>query len=172
MRHRLVPLASFAVAVAVVGIAAGCGSEGVSAPTAQTVVGTLPKSTTPTILKGNPAAGKVVFTSAGCAGCHTYTPAGSKANVGPNLDNLPEYAQKAGQPLKPFYPRRHRQPAAEVRSAGLSDQRDADDVRPDAEAAGARGSRRLPDVEGLTSLALPPDFPRSVRALACDLDRP
>ena len=31
-------------------------------------------------------AGKAVFTSAGCAGCHTLADAGSTGNVGPNLD--------------------------------------------------------------------------------------
>jgi mono/diheme cytochrome c family protein len=35
---------------------------------------------------GNPAAGKKVFTSAGCAGCHTLKAAGATGTVGPNLD--------------------------------------------------------------------------------------
>jgi mono/diheme cytochrome c family protein len=37
---------------------------------------------------GDPAAGKAVFASAGCAGCHTLKAAGSSGNVGPNLDEL------------------------------------------------------------------------------------
>jgi len=42
--------------------------------------------------KGDPAAGKQVFASAGCAGCHTLKAAGSSGNVGPNLDQLkPSY---------------------------------------------------------------------------------
>src|SRR3954468_2746700 len=36
--------------------------------------------------KGDPAAGKEVFTSAGCAGCHTLKAAGSSATIGPDLD--------------------------------------------------------------------------------------
>jgi len=32
--------------------------------------------------------GKQVFTSAGCAGCHTLQDAGANGNVGPNLDQL------------------------------------------------------------------------------------
>jgi cbb3-type cytochrome c oxidase subunit III len=32
------------------------------------------------------AAGKKVFTTAGCTGCHTLADAGAKGNVGPNLD--------------------------------------------------------------------------------------
>ena len=34
------------------------------------------------------AAGKQVFASAGCGGCHTLKDAGSTGNVGPNLDQL------------------------------------------------------------------------------------
>lgn len=37
---------------------------------------------------GNPAAGAKAFASAGCAGCHTFTPAGATGKVGPNLDKL------------------------------------------------------------------------------------
>jgi cytochrome c2 len=36
---------------------------------------------------GDAAAGKSVFTSAGCSGCHTLKAAGSSGNVGPNLDD-------------------------------------------------------------------------------------
>jgi mono/diheme cytochrome c family protein len=35
---------------------------------------------------GNAAAGKAVFASAGCGGCHTLAAAGSSGAVGPNLD--------------------------------------------------------------------------------------
>ncbi len=38
---------------------------------------------------GSPlAAGKHVFLTAGCSGCHTLKDAGSTGNVGPNLDQL------------------------------------------------------------------------------------
>jgi mono/diheme cytochrome c family protein len=37
---------------------------------------------------GNAQAGKAVFASAGCGGCHTLKAAGSSGNVGPNLDQL------------------------------------------------------------------------------------
>jgi mono/diheme cytochrome c family protein len=37
---------------------------------------------------GDAAAGKTVFASAGCGGCHTLKAAGSSGNVGPNLDSL------------------------------------------------------------------------------------
>jgi cytochrome c553 len=37
-------------------------------------------------VQGDPAAGKQVFASAGCGGCHTLADAGASGNVGPNLD--------------------------------------------------------------------------------------
>ncbi len=51
----------------------------------------------------NPAvAGGAVFKNNGCGACHTLTAAGASANVGPDLDKLPQYAQRAGQPLDAF----------------------------------------------------------------------
>ena len=38
-------------------------------------------------LAGDAAAGKAVFTSAGCVGCHTLADAGATGTVGPNLDD-------------------------------------------------------------------------------------
>jgi mono/diheme cytochrome c family protein len=32
--------------------------------------------------------GEQIFTAAGCAGCHTFAPAGSSGNIGPSLDEL------------------------------------------------------------------------------------
>jgi mono/diheme cytochrome c family protein len=59
---------------------AGCGGEKTVSPTGS-VVGTLPKAE-----KGDVAAGKAVFTDAGCGGCHAFEAAGTNASVGPNLD--------------------------------------------------------------------------------------
>jgi mono/diheme cytochrome c family protein len=76
---------------------AACGSEGVTSPAPETVVGSLPKPTaapaTPAFkLKGDAAAGKGIFSSAGCTGCHTLKAAGSTGTVGPNLDEAkPDY---------------------------------------------------------------------------------
>jgi mono/diheme cytochrome c family protein len=73
-------------------LAAGCLGGTETTATADTVVGTLPTTTTSTAdlpalkLTGDAAAGKAVFTSAGCVGCHTLAAAGSNGNVGPNLD--------------------------------------------------------------------------------------
>ena len=38
------------------------------------------------------AAGREIFTSAGCGSCHTFSDAGSTAEVGPNLDELADVA--------------------------------------------------------------------------------
>ncbi len=47
---------------------------------------TTPTTTTPAGGGGNAAAGKAVFTTAGCASCHTLKAAGSNGTIGPNLD--------------------------------------------------------------------------------------
>jgi cytochrome c oxidase subunit 2 len=47
---------------------------------------------------GDAALGKTTFASAGCGGCHTFEPAGTDAQVGPDLDNLVADAKKAGEP--------------------------------------------------------------------------
>jgi mono/diheme cytochrome c family protein len=76
---------------------AGCGSEGVVSPTPETVVGSVPQAAqepeTPAFkLKGDPKAGKLIFTSAGCVSCHTLADAGATGTVGPNLDTAkPDY---------------------------------------------------------------------------------
>jgi mono/diheme cytochrome c family protein len=92
--RRLALLAVLVVA------ATGCGKADVITPTPNKVVGKAPAP--PAAVKGDPAAGKAVFTQNGCGGCHTFTPAGSKGTVGPDLDRLPEYAKTAGQPLDEF----------------------------------------------------------------------
>ena len=78
---------------------AGCGGEKTVSPTAQTVVGTTPQTTTQQgpALTGSATAGAPLFKSQGCDGCHTFKPAGSKATVGPDLDKLAAYAKKANQ---------------------------------------------------------------------------
>lgn len=44
--------------------------------------------TTPQQPQGNAAAGKAVFASQGCSGCHTFAAAGANGTVGPNLDQV------------------------------------------------------------------------------------
>ena len=47
-------------------------------------------------------AGKALFASNGCSSCHTLKAAAATGKVGPDLDNLPTYAQQAGRPLEDF----------------------------------------------------------------------
>ena len=58
--------ATAAIAVALVPLLAGCGGSG----------------------SGSSSPGGKVFASAGCGTCHTLSAAGSKGQVGPNLDEL------------------------------------------------------------------------------------
>jgi mono/diheme cytochrome c family protein len=62
--------------------------EETAAETTATETGESPGTTAETggEAKGDPAAGKAVFASAGCGGCHTLEAAGSTGAVGPNLD--------------------------------------------------------------------------------------
>ena len=94
--RRLAPL------IGVTFLLAGCGGEQTVLPTAETVVGAVPTTTTTATAVGDPKAGAALFTSQGCSGCHTFKPAGSNANIGPDLDKLPEYAKAANQPLDAF----------------------------------------------------------------------
>jgi mono/diheme cytochrome c family protein len=92
--RRPAPLLLLAALVAALAFA-GCGGEEVVAPTAETVIGTLPEEPASTTGGGettgggggNAEAGKAIFTSAGCSGCHTLGDAGATGNVGPNLDD-------------------------------------------------------------------------------------
>ena len=54
-----------------------------------TAMTTTSATTTTSSSGGNVAAGKTLFTSSGCAACHTFTAAGSNSPVGPNLDTAP-----------------------------------------------------------------------------------
>jgi cytochrome c oxidase subunit 2 len=67
-------------------LAAGCGSEGTTKPLPSKVIGTIQTQTT--VEKGDPAAGGKIFETQGCGSCHTFAPAGSTGNVGPNLSDV------------------------------------------------------------------------------------
>jgi cytochrome c oxidase subunit 1 len=59
----------------------------VATPTTTAPTASTPTTTTPANPGGgDPVAGKAVFTSAGCSGCHTLSAAGATGTVGPNLD--------------------------------------------------------------------------------------
>jgi cytochrome c oxidase subunit II len=69
------------------GGAAGGGSTTTATGTTSTSTGS----------SASAAAGATVFKNNGCAGCHTLKAAGATGKVGPDLDNLPQYAKQAGQ---------------------------------------------------------------------------
>jgi mono/diheme cytochrome c family protein len=88
-RSTLAALVALALGLGL--LAAGCLDGDEQTATAETVVGTLPQSTTSTedrpalALEGDAAAGKEIFTPS-CGGCHTLADAGTSGAVGPNLD--------------------------------------------------------------------------------------
>jgi mono/diheme cytochrome c family protein len=90
---RLAAVRRAAVLVLLTVIAAGCGSGEESAPLPETVVGTVEQPSE----QGDANAGKQVYAASGCGSCHAFTPAGSSGMVGPNLNELPQLAQKANQ---------------------------------------------------------------------------
>ena len=99
--RRAAPIAILLVLLAVA--SAGCSTskpgEKVVSPLPTKVVGTVPKAVTASVpaqyKNGDATAGKSVFATAGCAGCHTLADANSHGNVGPNLDQSKPALSKA-----------------------------------------------------------------------------
>ena len=94
--RRLAPL------IGVTFLLAGCGAGQTVLPTAETVIGAVPTTTTPAAGPRRRKAGAVLFKSQGCGGCHTFKPAGTNGTIGPDLDKLTQYAKAANQPLDAF----------------------------------------------------------------------
>jgi len=67
-----------------------CGVTAATSTPPATATSTTASTTTTVPASGGPsvAAGKQVFTTAGCAGCHTLKDAGATGTTGPNLDQL------------------------------------------------------------------------------------
>ncbi len=80
MRH----LAVIALALVLPLAVGACGSGEERSTEAETVQGSVPQEEAPA--EGDAAAGKQVFSSQGCGGCHTFEEAGTSGTVGPNLD--------------------------------------------------------------------------------------
>jgi len=89
MRRSVIVAAAVA---AFLGLAAGCGGDddegaATTETTATETVATEGTTTEATgTAQGDAEAGKAVFASAGCGGCHTLEEAGSSGSVGPKLD--------------------------------------------------------------------------------------
>jgi mono/diheme cytochrome c family protein len=106
--------------IAVLGaLLVGCGGEDDVTATPETVEGSVSTQTETgettttgtttettgtgtTAAEGDAAAGKAVYDQNGCGGCHVFGPAGSDGSTGPNLDNLPQFAETAGEDLPDF----------------------------------------------------------------------
>ena len=103
-----------------------------------------------------PTAGKPVFATAGCTGCHTLKDAGATGTVGPNLDQAQPDAvarrrarhARAQGAMPPF-------------KGQLSDKQIADVAAYVVQATGGTG----------WLIELPDDFPRDVAVVATDFDR-
>jgi mono/diheme cytochrome c family protein len=79
-------VAAFALALVLAVAVAACGGGEEVSPTPETVEGEVREQT---VGRGDPAAGKTVFTnqaSPACGTCHTFKAAGTEAQTGPNLD--------------------------------------------------------------------------------------
>jgi mono/diheme cytochrome c family protein len=83
MRRLALVLALLALALA--GVAGGCGGSEEVSPTPETIEGTVPQETEEAV-EGDADAGKAVFASAGCGSCHVLADADASGAVGPNLD--------------------------------------------------------------------------------------
>ncbi len=87
--RRLVPL--LAALVVVAGCSTSKPGEKVVLPVPSNhvrVTAPKPVAIPPQYQNGDATAGKVVFTTAGCSGCHTLADANAHGTVGPNLDQL------------------------------------------------------------------------------------
>jgi mono/diheme cytochrome c family protein len=74
-------------------VAAGCsdskpGGDVVSPVPGNQLVTVAAPTVPAAYANGDPVAGKALFTSKGCAACHTLKDAGATGTVGPNLDQL------------------------------------------------------------------------------------
>lgn len=77
------------VALALPLLAVACGSSSAEDTAPETVEGTLPQEEDTggeAPPEGDATAGKEIFASTGCGGCHTLEAAGTNGTNGPNLD--------------------------------------------------------------------------------------
>lgn len=79
-------------------------TEGNFAAWARKGAGPSPQPTPPPGPKpgGGTASGAALFQDQGCVACHTLAAAHAAATIGPNLDELPAEAKRAGKPLEQF----------------------------------------------------------------------
>ena len=97
--RRLAPLAIVLAVLAAAGCDTSKPGEKTVLPLPTKIVGAVPKAqavAVPAQYKhGDPVAGKQVFLTAGCTGCHTLADANAHGTVGPNLDTVNVALSKA-----------------------------------------------------------------------------
>jgi len=81
--RRLRLLAALLTLLGIVVAAASCGGGETVEPLPETVEGTIQQQTLP---GGDAEAGLPIYEAQNCGSCHTFEPAGTTAEVGPNLD--------------------------------------------------------------------------------------
>ena len=106
MRRAALPLIALAL------VLAGCGGGEEVRALPETVEGEVTQAE---VGEGDPARGKTVFAAQGCNSCHAFTPAGSTAKIGPNLDELEQGAEEADQELEEYARQSIVNPNAHVR---------------------------------------------------------
>ena len=90
-------VACFFVAMMVVIVFVGREKSEAKAESTTTPASTSPSPPPAPSPRGDPVAGKAIFTAQGCVACHTFKPAGSSATVGPDLDKLAADAKTANR---------------------------------------------------------------------------
>jgi mono/diheme cytochrome c family protein len=79
----------------------GVGGGRIAGAGSSTTTSAAPTTTAPATTSASAgadlAAGKQVFSSAGCGACHTLKDAGASGNVGPNLDELKPDAERVSK---------------------------------------------------------------------------
>ena len=142
-------VACFFVAMMVVIVFVGREKSEAKAEASTTPTSTSP-SPGPASPKGDPVAGKAIFTAQGCVACHTFKPAGVEGHGGPDLDKLAADAKTANRGSVEQY-------AAESITAPnayvvpeVHRGRDATELRHDAEQEADRRPGRVPPEARLT----------------------
>src|SRR5512133_3828361 len=99
--QRRVAALIFLGALALLTVGCGGGEGGGEANGTTTAPSTMTTMTTTSKTMGNVAAGKAVFASAGCGGCHTFKAAGATGTTGPDLDeHLSEHKKEEGAAIE------------------------------------------------------------------------
>ena len=96
-RVRLFALVTVLITAGMLAAVIALAGEPKEAREAESPAETTTSQPAPAPSAGDAAAGKALFAAQGCGSCHTFTPAGATAKVGPDLDKLAADAQTANR---------------------------------------------------------------------------